>query len=139
MIDILLSAVLPVFTLLAIGYVLGRAGVFDQAMASSINRFVFLVSVPALVFGLLARSPFDQFNWLALGAFAMIEVVMYATGFAVARYVFRRDPREALLIGLATAFANPCLSGYHPHPLYVVCLLGLQARAGAGALRRRSG
>ena len=32
-----------------------------------------------------------------------------------------------------------CLSGYHPHPLYVVCLLGLQARAGAGALRRRSG
>ena len=33
----------------------------------------------------------------------------------------------------------PCLSGYHPHPLYVVCLLGLQARAGAGALRRRSG
>ena len=34
---------------------------------------------------------------------------------------------------------GPCLSGYHPHPLYVVCLLGLQARAGAGALRRRSG
>ena len=34
---------------------------------------------------------------------------------------------------------TPCLSGYHPHPLYVVCLLGLQARAGAGALRRRSG
>ena len=32
-----------------------------------------------------------------------------------------------------------CLSGYHPHPLYVVCLLGLQARVGAGALRRRSG
>ena len=34
---------------------------------------------------------------------------------------------------------HACLSGYHPHPLYVVCLLGLQARAGAGALRRRSG
>ena len=34
---------------------------------------------------------------------------------------------------------EPCLSGYHPHPLYVVCLLGLQARVGAGALRRRSG
>ena len=34
---------------------------------------------------------------------------------------------------------DPCLSGYHPHPLYVVCLLGLQARTGAGALRRRSG
>ena len=44
--------------------------------------------------------------------------------------------------GLETAMGplfESCLSGYHPHPLYVVCLLGLQARAGAGALRRRSG
>ena len=38
-----------------------------------------------------------------------------------------------------TGLIEACLSGYHPHPLYVVCLLGLQARAGAGALRRRSG
>ena len=72
MTDILLSAVLPVFALLCIGFLLGRAGVFDQAMASAINRFVFLISVPALVFGLLARSPFDQFNWLALGAFGAL-------------------------------------------------------------------
>lgn len=109
MIDILLTAVLPVFALLAIGYFLGRAGVFDQAMASAINRFVFLVSIPALVFGLLARSPFDQFNWLAVGAFATIEVIMYGTGFLVARHVFKRDPRESLLIGLAAPFANHLL------------------------------
>ena len=35
---------------------------------------------------------------------------------------------------LEEAIFEACLSGYHPHPLYVVCLLGLQARAGAGAL-----
>ena len=46
------------------------------------------------------------------------------------KYVFEEAETENL---------KPCLSGYHPHPLYVVCLLGLQARAGAGALRRRSG
>lgn len=109
MTDILLSAVLPVFALLGIGFFLGRAGVFDPAMASAINRFVFLISIPALIFGMLARSPFEQFNWLALGAFAAIEVVMYATGFLVARYAFKRDPRESLLIGLATAFANHLL------------------------------
>ena len=40
---------------------------------------------------------------------------------------------------MAQQEVEACLSGYHPHPLYVVCLLGLQARAGAGALRRRSG
>ena len=47
-----------------------------------------------------------------------------------------RKPWDAVVMFKAIV---PCLSGYHPHPLYVVCLLGLQARAGAGALRRRSG
>jgi len=109
MLEAFLSAVLPVFSLVVIGYGLGRTGVFDPAMAMAVNRFVFLVSVPALIFGLLARSPFDQFNWLALGAFAAIEVVMYGAGFLVARYAFKRGTRESLLIGLATAFANHLL------------------------------
>ncbi len=34
---------------------------------------------------------------------------------------------------------RPCLSGYYPHPLSVGHLVGRQARAAAGALRRRSG
>lgn len=109
MIDILFSAVLPIFALMAIGFGLGRMGVFDPATASAINRFVFLISVPALIFGLLARSHFEQFNWLALAAFATIELVMYGTGFLVARTVFKREIRESLLIGLATAFANHLL------------------------------
>ena len=46
---------------------------------------------------------------------------------------------DAIIEAGCQAWNKPCLSGYHPHPLYVVCLLGLQARAGAGALRRRSG
>jgi predicted permease len=108
-IDTLLSAVLPVFALVAIGFGLGRLGLFDQAMAGAVNRFVFLVSVPALIFGLLIRSPFAQFNWLALAAFAAIEIVMYGAGFVVARYAFKRETKEALLIGLATAFANHLL------------------------------
>ncbi len=52
---------------------------------------------------------------------------------------FFGDNMVALSRNMAFAKDSPCLSGYHPHPLYVVCLLGLQARAGAGALRRRSG
>jgi len=34
---------------------------------------------------------------------------------------------------------GPCLSGYHPHPLYVGFFLERQAKAAAGALRNRSG
>jgi hypothetical protein len=109
MIEVLASAVLPVFALVAIGFGLGRLGLFDPAMASAVNRLVFLVSVPALIFGLLAQSPFERFAWPALAAFAGVELAMYGAGFLVARYLFGREFREALLIGLATAFANHLL------------------------------
>ncbi len=109
MTNILFSAVLPVFALLAIGFALGRAGVFDQMMAAAINKFVFLISAPALIFGLLAQAPFENFNWLAIGAYLAVDIVMYATGFSVAYFLFKRDAKEALLIGLATAFANHIL------------------------------
>ncbi|MDP6709410.1 MAG: AEC family transporter [Alphaproteobacteria bacterium] len=109
MIEVLASAVLPVFALVAIGFGLGRLGLFDPAMASAVNRLVFLVSVPALIFGLLAQSPFERFAWPALAAFAGVELAMYGAGFLVARYLFGRETREALLIGLATAFANHLL------------------------------
>ena len=54
--------------------------------------------------------------------------------------VYRMGYGDAEALGIIRETSiNACLSGYHPHPLYVVCLLGLQARVGAGALRRRSG
>ena len=58
---------------------------------------------------------------------------------AIARQVSAFLATGEPVISVDTKKKEPCLSGYHPHPLYVVCLLGLQARAGAGALRRRSG
>ncbi len=109
MTDTLFSAVLPIFALVAIGFALGRVGVFNATMAAAVNRFVFLISIPALIFGLLIRSPFDEFNWLALAGFVSIELVMYLSAFLVARFLFKRLTREALLIGLATAFANHLL------------------------------
>ena len=109
MTDILVSAVLPIFALMAVGYGLGQADIFSPTMASAVNRFVFLISIPALIFGLLIRTPFDQFNGLALAGFAAIELVMYSAGYLIARLIFKRQTREALLIGLSTAFANHLL------------------------------
>lgn len=109
MIDALFVAVLPVFALLVIGFTLGRSGLYTAALAAGVNRFVFLVAIPALLFGLLARSPFKHFAWTALFGFVLIELTMYAAGFLIARFLFRRGLQEALLIGLATAFANHLL------------------------------
>ncbi|MEX0347668.1 MAG: AEC family transporter [Rhizobiaceae bacterium] len=109
MLDHLLNGVLPVFAIGALGYAFGRRGTFDFNMAMAINRFVMFVGMPALGFRLLARAPLEEFDLAMLGGYLATEVVMYASGFAIARYFFRADIREAALLGLVLALTNHVL------------------------------
>lgn len=109
MIDILSGGVLPIFAIGVIGYILARRGIFDFAMASAINRFVFYVGVPCLGFRLIARAPLEDFDLTLLAGFFASEAVMYGAGFAIGRYLFKAEIREAILLGMATAFTNHLL------------------------------
>jgi len=105
----LLDGVLPVFAIGLVGYVLGRRNVFDFQMAMAINRFVMFAGMPALGFRLLARAPLEEFNLMMLGGYFATEIVMYLGGFAIGRYIFRVDVKEAALLGLAVALTNHVL------------------------------
>jgi malonate transporter and related proteins len=103
------NGVLPVFGVLAVGFVAGRLKLFDAAAAAAINRYVLLIAVPLLVFRLLARAPYQEFEWKLLLAFLLSELMAYSAGFLIARKVFARDVPEAVLLGLASCFANHLL------------------------------
>jgi len=61
MIDILNLAV-PYFGLIFIGYACGRAkGLPEQGLAW-MNFFLLYVSLPALLFGIMAKTPFAELN-----------------------------------------------------------------------------
>jgi len=109
MFEILFNGVLPIFTVGLLGYGFGRAGTFDIAMAGAINRFVLYVALPCLGFRLLARAPVEEFDYLLLAGFLATEIIVYAVGFAVSRYVFKADVKEAILLGLACAITNHIL------------------------------
>ncbi|MBO6758951.1 MAG: AEC family transporter [Roseibium sp.] len=105
-IDALQTAILPVFAALALGYGLGWRGVLDRGDATAINKFVILCALPALLFGLVARAPLDQFNAAVMLTYLASEVLVYGLGFALCYWVFRRPVLEALLLGMAACFAN---------------------------------
>lgn len=108
-VGVLLDAVLPIFSVAALGYAAGRIGLFDNAMASAINRFVFYLSLPALCFKLIHRAPFEHFNWLLLNGYFLSELLVYGIGFLFARFFFKCGWRESILLGLAAAFSNHVL------------------------------
>lgn len=109
MIEILFGGVLPIFAIAAIGFWFGRQGLFDVAMASAINRFVFYVAIPALGLRLLIRAPMDEFNLTLQAGFLATEIIVYASVFVVSRYLFKTDAKEAILLGLACALTNHIL------------------------------
>jgi malonate transporter and related proteins len=109
MLDIFAGGVLPIFAIGALGFLFGRLGTFDAATAGAINRFAFYVGIPALGLRLITNAPLEDFNFALLAGFFATEVVMYGCGFAVARFLFKVDLRESILLGLTCALTNHIL------------------------------
>lgn len=101
-----LNPVLPVFAILGVGAVFAWRGVFDAAAASVLNRFVFYIGVPTLLFSMLSRVDVAHFDWRLLAAYFGSEMLVYAVGAGLARFVFHRGWRESLLLGMTASFVN---------------------------------
>jgi len=54
MISAFLNPIFPVFAIMLVGIVFSRRGLFDSGAAHAINRFVFIVAVPALLLLLIS-------------------------------------------------------------------------------------
>ncbi|NQV99005.1 MAG: AEC family transporter [Rhodospirillales bacterium] len=109
MTEVLFDAVLPIFAVCAFGFLAGRVGLFDKAMALVINRFVFYLPLPALTFNLLASARFDAFSWPLLIGYFLSEGAVYLCALLAARYLFKCGWLEAILLGLAAAYSNHVL------------------------------
>ena len=61
-----LNATLPVFLMMVLGIVLKKIGWVSESFASQMNKFVFLVPLPLLLFQDLATVDFEK-AWKGLG------------------------------------------------------------------------
>jgi len=125
MIDILNLAV-PYFGLIFIGYACGRAkGLPEQGLAW-MNFFLLYVSLPALLFGITAKTPFAELNnppfliATTLGTMCAFVLAMFA-----GRLIGRLSIREATLAGLSGAYGNIGYMG----PGLALATLGAKAAA----------
>lgn len=106
MLTTLANPILPIFAILALGYGLHRFGLFDVPTAQAINRFVFFVATPALVFSIIANAPITHFNLAALGAYFSAQLIIYISTSIFMYRVLNRDRAESLLLGMTATFVN---------------------------------
>ena len=113
------GAVLPVFGLVACGYLAGRAGLVTQASSLALNQFVYAFALPAMLFIAVYRGSLDEI----LGSGGFVAAVILATvgtalvGFALSYFVADAPPAESTLRALNASFAN---TGYLGIPLVTV-------------------
>jgi predicted permease len=112
-----LAAVLPVFGLVACGYLAGRAGLVTQASSAALNQFVYAFALPAMLFVAVYRGSLDE---ILSGAFLLAVILATlataAAGFALS-YFAGAPPAESTLRALNASFAN---TGYLGIPLVTV-------------------
>lgn len=100
------DTILPVFAVVGVGYLCAWLGFLERETAAMLNRFVFYVAVPPLLFRLVVTAPFEQFDAALIATFVAIELVVYGLGILLARLVLGFDLRSSVLVGFTACFVN---------------------------------
>jgi hypothetical protein len=125
MVDIL-NLALPYFGLIFIGFACGKAkGLPEQGLAW-MNFFLLYVSLPALLFGITSKTPFEELN---NPPFVIATTLGTTIAFVLAlfggRLIGRLSFREATLAGLSGGYGNIGYMG----PGLALAVLGPKAAA----------
>lgn len=107
---IVLEIIFPVFVLIGVGYGAARAGRFPGTAVRAVSDVTFLIFMPALLFGALARvdiaalSPGAAFAYYGAGLplFAVALLIQHWRGVPLDR---------AVIVGLCGVFANTAMLG----------------------------
>lgn len=106
MIDVL-NLALPYFGLIFIGFLCGRYKKLPESGLAWVNFYVLYVSLPALFFRILSRTPFEQLN---NPPFVVATTLGTASAFfvalAAARLLNRLPLRQAAMAGLCGGYGN---------------------------------
>jgi predicted permease len=123
MIDIL-NLALPYFGLIFVGYVCGKWRNLPESGLAWMNFFVLYVSLPALFFRIMSRTPFEQ---LANPPFVIATTSATAGAFflsaMVGKLIGRLSIREAAMAGLAGGYGNIGYMG----PGLALAVFGMQS------------
>lgn len=111
MTDILLNVV-PVFAMIALGWLAVATGFLKPEIGDGLGDFVFRIGVPVLLFRTVATADFSGGSpWGLWVAYFIGVAVTWTAGHLVAVHLFGRDARYGVVSGVSSAFANTVFVG----------------------------
>lgn len=112
-----INIVLPVFGIVAAGYLCGRRGLLGEDASTALNLFVYWIALPALLFKAMATIELASvFNFAFLAGFGGALAILWIVAIVLSRVLFRLTLAQAALHGMNGVYAN---TGYIGIPLAV--------------------
>jgi predicted permease len=122
----ILNLALPYFGLIFIGFACGKAKGLPESGLAWMNFFLLYVSLPALLFGIMSKTPFSELNNPPfLIATTLGTVCAFVLALGAGRMIGGLSLREATLAGLSGAYGNIGYMG----PGLALAVLGAKASA----------
>lgn len=108
--NIVVEIVAPIVALIAVGYGAARFRVIDPDGVRSLSDVTFLLFLPALLFGAMARTSFEKIAFDAPVAYFSVALALFFTIFAIQR-ARGFESQQAVLHSLAGIFSNNVMLG----------------------------
>lgn len=103
----IVGLIAPLFALIALGYISGRLRKIPVDGLAWLNFFVVYISLPALFFLLLSRTPIEQFNRIDfLTRTTLATLAIFTLCFLIARVLRREKIEVSAIQGFAGAYGN---------------------------------
>ncbi|MEP2921688.1 AEC family transporter [Sulfitobacter sp.] len=108
----LLDVILPVFLVIGSGYFAVWRGLFPVAGVDGVLRFAQSFAVPCLLFQAISKLDLSSaFDAPLLISFYTAAAVCFTLGILGARFFFKRDWEDCVVIGFCALFSNTVLLG----------------------------
>ncbi len=116
----LLNLILPYFSIIALGFAIGKWKAIPESGLAWMNFFIIYVALPPLFFRLIADKPLEELaNWPFLAMTMLGTYLTFTIAFAYGVWQSRGQLPQAIMQGVAGSYANV---GYMGPPLVIEAL-----------------
>ncbi|MEE9376341.1 MAG: AEC family transporter [Rhizobiaceae bacterium] len=110
--EAIVDIVLPVFCLIAIGYLVAKFKFLDEAAGDGLANYVIKVAVPVLLVRSIATAQYNDVNpWAFIAVYFIAVLVTWFGGTILLGLIFKRGYRTSVIAGVSAAFSNLVLLG----------------------------
>ncbi|WP_274425468.1 AEC family transporter [Chelativorans sp. YIM 93263] len=109
----ILATILPLFTLIALGFISIKSGYVAAEQIRPVGEFVLKIALPALIFNALTEVPLGEaVDWRFVLGFGAASLGVFVTGMFAAVSLSRAPLGEAGMMGLGMSASNSGFMGY---------------------------